>query len=131
MDAGSGGPGSGPRISCSSGACGRTSGGIIGGPDRFPCPARQGHRWPILADLSEVVAGGCAFSLVTSVCSSALEHTARKSGKSAGNLCARGDLNPYVRGHQNLNLARLPISPLALDGTTVQTLPGLIDIAKR
>lgn len=31
------------------------------------------------------------------------------------NLCARGDLNPYVRGHQNLNLARLPISPLALD----------------
>lgn len=47
------------------------------------------------------------------------------------NLCARGDLNPYVRGHQNLNLARLPISPLALDGTTVQTLPGLTVIAKQ
>lgn len=45
-------------------------------------------------------------------------------------LCARGDLNPYVRGHQNLNLARLPISPLALDGTTVQTLPALTAIAK-
>ncbi len=69
-------------------------------------------------------------SQVTFVCSSALEHTARKCGKSAVNLCARGDLNPHVRGHQNLNLARLPISPLALGGTTVQTLPVRRRIAK-
>lgn len=69
-------------------------------------------------------------SQITSVCSSALEHTERKCGKSAVNLCARGDLNPHVRGHQNLNLARLPISPLARDGTTVQTLPGAREIAK-
>lgn len=36
-------------------------------------------------------------SQVTSVCSSALEHMARKPGKFAGNLCARGDLNPRLR----------------------------------
>src|SRR6188768_3733856 len=27
--------------------------------------------------------------------------------------CARRDLNPHVRGHWNLNPARMPISPLA------------------
>jgi hypothetical protein len=63
-------------------------------------------------------------------CASALEHTERKSDTYDVNLCARGDLNPYVRGHQNLNLARLPISPLARDGTTVQRLPGSSAIAK-
>lgn len=29
--------------------------------------------------------------------------------------CARGDLNPHVRRHWNLNPARLPIPPLAQD----------------
>ncbi len=61
------------------------------------------------------------------------ERTPARGGKGVTDdvkLCARGDLNPYVRGHQNLNLARLPISPLALDGTTVQTLPALTAIAK-
>src|SRR5690606_18720215 len=29
-------------------------------------------------------------------------------------LCARRDSNPHARGHQDLNLARLPITPLAL-----------------
>jgi hypothetical protein len=31
--------------------------------------------------------------------------------------CARRDSNPHTRGHQNLNLARLPIPPLAREAS--------------
>src|SRR6188768_571726 len=44
--------------------------------------------------------------------------TARKRPRVRGDTgavsrCARGDLNPHVRRHWNLNPARMPISPLA------------------
>lgn len=123
----SSGAASGPRINCSSGPCGGTRAESPPYPRAFgECRGRQ----PISAYLPECVAGWKAYSQVTSVCSSALEHGARKSGRFARHLCARGDLNPHVRGHWNLNPARLPIPPLARDGTTVQTLPAGARITK-
>src|SRR5262249_34294417 len=59
-----------------------------------------------------------------------LEHAPRGCVTGDTHPCARGDLNPHVRRHWNLNPARLPIPPLARDGTTVQTVPGVSAIAK-
>ena len=39
--------------------------------------------------------------------------SARPTERGRSATCARRDLNPHTRGHQNLNLARLPIPPLA------------------
>ena len=40
----------------------------------------------------------------------------RRQIAAAGGRCARRDSNPHVRGHQDLNLARLPVTPLARGG---------------
>lgn len=88
---------------------------------QVPESARDRLRWPTE---SEKVTG------VLSACASALEHAVREGDTDARFSCARGDLNPYVLGHWNLNPARLPIPPLARAGTTVQTLPGLTAIMK-
>lgn len=96
---------------------GRMIGSITGA-----CPAAGavGHGWPGSRG-RRICRAKTAFMQVRGLIYRGLRGRAHSTtgpgttSATAGKLCARGDLNPYVRGHQNLNLARLPISPLALD----------------
>ena len=55
--------------------------------------------------------------------------SARPTERGRSATCARRDLNPHTRGHQNLNLARLPIPPLARVPIAAEDPTGLITFA--